>query len=147
MKEQIKVSGKVAFIGQQDAQNVITISLTDAQVEKIQSLIPNFDEFESTPIKEVTDKKTGEISHVFKAHTGFEVNIYETSKNGGCVLSDEITFDDIGRDSRVSIYVTMKDTQYKRKEYVTAYLKDIFVIDFVPYEKYNAFEDDTTEEI
>lgn len=147
MKEQIKVTGTVAFIGNQEDQHVVVINITPEQREKILKLIPNWENYESIPVKEAVDETTGEVSYSFKAHTGFEVGIYEMDSKGKILESDEIEFDAIGRDSRISIYATMKEAQYKRKEFVTAYLKDILVRDFVPFEKYVAFEDDSKEEI
>lgn len=52
------------------------------------------------------------------------------------------TIDDIGPESDVTLYVKLKEGQYRKKKYVSAYLIGIEVHDFKERTIYNPFTDD-----
>lgn len=136
MKEFIKITGTVSFIGVQDGTNNILIDITEEQAKKVLGLCGDYSGYESTPIKIAKDG-----SYKFKAHSNFNIDVYDNNDES------ELAFNEIGKDSKVSIFATLKDGEFKRKKYVTAYLKSVNILDYKEYVKYNPFEDDSQEEI
>jgi len=136
MKESIIVKGTVSFIGIQDGTHNILIDVTEEQAQKILELCGNCAGCESTPIKVSKDGK-----YQFKAHSNFDIDVYD----GG--TESEILFGEIGKDSKVSVFATIKDGEFKRKKYITAYLKSVNILDYKEYVKYNPFEDESQGEI
>lgn len=140
-EKKFKINGTVRFAGvQKDEQGinekqVVTLALTDETLAKVVDAIGDTFGYDANPIKENKEGIT-----YFKAQTSFDVDVFE---NGS---PSDLTLSDIGRDSEVTLFCKLKEVG-KRKKFIVAYLLSVNVIKLVPYEKFNAFEDDDIEEM
>lgn len=142
----LKVKGIVKFAGKQDGKNILSLNITDEQAEKIEvAMIDEFkslSDYESTPIKEDNQDE----SKFLKASSKWAVEVYENGKQS-IDIEDALTFDQIGAGSEVVMFFGIKDQTYRKKKYLTAYLKKVNVLELEESVHYNPFEDDDTEEI
>lgn len=138
-EKRINIRGEVTFAGKDSisGKNVVMMKISD-EVHDIISGICDGD-FEATPLK-VTQE--GEIR--FKAQSAYNVDVYEDG-----VESDAYTLSDIGKGSKVIVNVkfTEQKSKKKKKPFAVAYLSSVNIIDYVPYEKYNPFDDEDAETI
>lgn len=86
------------------------------------------------PIK--TDK---EGNAYFKASSNFPVQVQHLEKG--------YTFDDIGKGSEVTAYVSFKEGVYQRRKYVSAYLIGVDVHSLTVKEETECFDSDDFQEI
>lgn len=136
-----KVTGYVRFAGtsrDDKKKNVVTLELTKERAEEL-TLKLGLDEkkYNGIPIKTTED---GEI--YLKATSGFNVPIYE-----GAAPSDIIDLADIGKGSKVQLFIGIGETKYKNKLYQVAYLKSVSLIDLVEPVDFNPFDSDEVEEV
>ena len=136
-----KINGTVRFAGLQtdkqgNERQVVTLTISDDSIKKIEALIGDNATYSSTPIKE---SEKGEV--YFKAQTQFEVVMYSNGE------LDNIPLDEIGRDSDVTLFCKFKEQKVKRDTVLVACLLSVNVINLVPYEAFNAFESDDIEEM
>lgn len=146
----IKVlTGKVLFAGiNNDGKHVTQLEITDELskklVERLQ-LKGIEDGMDSNPIK-IDDE--GVIS--FRSYSKFKVPIFVNSEEQLDSDEDATKITDIGQDSVVQISFKLEEIAYPpkrpRSHHQVAYLQSINVIDLVPFERYNAFEDSEVEE-
>jgi len=133
-KKNYVVKGSVAYAGfnEEDSRNIITLAISKERAEILNKALSfDGDKFTATPIKE---NEAGEL--IFKATSKFEVEISEDGKES------DIKITDIGKNSDVELYIGIGESRFKGKTYQVAYLKAINILDFVPFEKFNAFADD-----
>jgi hypothetical protein len=128
-----KMSGKVIFAGNsvEDGKHVVTLEILPEQVDKVKELIGDMFKYDATPLK--TNENTGEI--YFKASSKFDVPIYEHGKE-----TDELALSDIGKGSEVELFFGLGESSYKRSDFSVAYLKSVNVLKFVPFTKFNPYD-------
>lgn len=136
-----KINGTVRFSGTQtdkqgNERQVVTLTISDDSLKKITELIGDPTCYSSTPIKE---SEKGEI--YFKSQTQFDIGMYSKGS------PDDFPLDEIGRDSDVTLFCKFKEQKVKRDTVLVAYLLSVNVLNLVPYEPFNAFEDDDIEEM
>ena len=129
----IKAHGivKLAIKREDSGDQTILIEVTPEEVERIKKLAEIDDKCDN-PIKFGTEEDDGKL--FFKAHTKYDVDIYENAE-----ITEEVAFTDIGCGSEVELAVTVKDGNYKGKKYQSAYLKAVNILNFVQAEEYNPF--------
>lgn len=134
-----KVTGEVSFSGQQtgesDDKQAVLLTITEERARELtEKLALKGTEagFTYNPIKINDD---GEF--FFKTSSKYPVEIYDDRGN----IDEDTTLDDIGKGSEVQLFVSIGEGKYKNKQYQTAYLKGVRVINLVPYEKFNPFAD------
>ena len=138
----LRITGKVLFSGidRESKKNVVTLRVEPIVIEKLQEKMGDVSKYRHTPIK--TNEETGE-SYI-KASSQFEFDIFKLDRKGDLFESD-YKIQEIGKDSIVRIAVQIKETKYGKDWSLVAYLQGIIVKEFVPYVKYNPFEDDLVE--
>ena len=137
MNKNFKITGDVSYCGKSnndDDRIVVMLKVNDTQIERLQSLFGDIDDYDGIPLKEA---ENGEI--LFKMSSKFDVTLYD---NGVIADEDELTVDDIGKGSRVQCFFGLGDSTYKRRKFKVAYLKSINIIDLVESSKFNPFTDE-----
>lgn len=132
------ITGKVTFAGTNEGVNSVTIEITEEQFDWLTNKIGNTEDYDSLPIK--YDEEKDEYS--CRAHSKYDVKVLTEESD-----DEEIKFDEIGKGSEVQLAVTFKEGKFKRKEFVTGYLKAVKVIELVEREEYNPFEDEELDSI
>ena len=130
-KKNYVVKGEVAYAGfnEEDGKNIITLALTDERAkELIEKLEMDDSKYAGIPVKENDE---GEKS--FRASSKYEVAIKEDGEES------DINIKDIGKGSEVEIHVGIGESTFKKKTFQVAYLKAINIIEYVPYEPFDAF--------
>lgn len=126
-----KVTGKVFLnyvIGEKD--RVIYLEITKETYEK---LAEEIDTKIDNPLKLGFEDTDGR--YFFKAKTSFNVNVYENAELSGIDISE------IGNESEVTLDVKIVEGKFKNKKYVSAYLKNINILDYKESVPYNPFLD------
>ena len=140
-EKKFKINGTVRFAGIQkdeqglDEKKIVTLTLSDETLAKVIELMGDTFGYDATPVKENKEGIT-----YFKAQTSFDVDVFEKG------VPSDLSLSDIGKDSEVTLFCKLKEVG-KRKKFIVAYLLSVNVLELVPYEKFNAFDDDDIEEM
>lgn len=136
MNKNYRITAYVNYAGKSNNdsdKNVIILSLTDEQIDRIKKLIGDESKYDATPLKETDD---GEI--LLKLASKFDVDIYD---DGVLVDEDDIALANIGKGSKVQCFFSFGDTSYKRKNFKVGYLKSVNILELVESTKFNPFDD------
>lgn len=133
IKLNMYVHGKVRFAGidnNDSDKQVMTINLDEKEEKRILSLLEGID-CEHNPVKY---SDFGDC--YFKAGSKYGCKIYE----GGEESQDIDSLESIGKDSVVSVYVTVKPVTYRKKTSLVAYIKGVNILEYVEPEEFNPFD-------
>lgn len=136
-KNNFKITGIVSFCGKsrEDEKNVVILELNETQIDALEKLFEG--DYESTPLKVTDDDRT-----VLKCASKYDVPVYDDGYE-----TDEITIADIGKGSKVQLFVGVGEQVYKRKKFLVCYLKSINVKELVEKTTFNPFVDTGIDEI
>lgn len=132
-KTKLKLSTVIEkhYYSEDDDRHTFLLRLEGKQADKIEDVIAESNmsfSGDSYPVKESDGK------HVLKASSKYVFPIKG--------LPSGYTIDDIGAGTELFAYVTMKEGQYGRKKYVSAYITAMDIRRFVEKEETTPFEDD-----
>lgn len=136
----VLVSGIVRsnFMDKETGKRVIAISISPKVAEFIEDRITSLGmrwHGDHYPIK--TDTDSGELYLSCKSKYDIQFD---------CAVRDT-TIDDLGRDSTVAVRCIISEGVNQRKPFVSAYVIAVTVKDFHEREIYDAFSDDSFEEV
>lgn len=141
----VKIGGKVYFAGvnrDNEKQFQILLEINDEKISKLNSLIKDFDSYNFTPVKMGSDENPRTKGKIFfKASSIYDVPVYDENGNE----TDGYDLTEMGQGSDVTLFVNIKETKYKGKKGLVAYLSKIRVNDFIEREPFNPFENDDDE--
>lgn len=131
----MKLSGIVNYIGvntEEDSLRTILMLEPDApSLAKMEELLETKENYYSVPLKEGTGDNLGKT--LIKCQSKFNVKMFENAEES------DMEIEEIGRESSVEVDVAIKETTYKRKKCLVAYLGAINVVDLVEPTTYNPF--------
>lgn len=135
MKDAVKIKFrtivKKAFYDDETKKLTLNLEITSDLAENIEdALVHNGLEWsgDKYPIKETDGGLILKTSSMFAPAV----------KN----MPSGFTYKDIGAGTELTAYLNLKEGEYRRKKYVSAYLSGVDVHSFEPAESYNPFEDD-----
>lgn len=131
VKVKIRSTVKKAFYDEETKKLTLNLEITSYVAETIEDLlVHNGLEWsgDKYPIKETDDGLVLKTSSIFAPAV----------KN----LPSGFTYKDVGAGTELTAYINLKEGEYRRKKYVSAYLSGMDVYRFEPSEAYNPFEDD-----
>lgn len=135
--DNFKIKGTVHFAGYAEARDDrkkkrMVIKINAGQHEAVMNTyLSDADNYESIPVK--LDEENGIL---LSASSQFDVKVYESGE------TTELTFDDIGKGSEVTLFINFDERTYKRHNYCVANLKAIDILNLVDPVDFNPFESD-----
>lgn len=131
----MKLSGIVNYVGinsEEDSRRTILMLEPDIEsLNKMDELLKTKENYYSVPLKEGSGNNEGKL--LIKCQSKFNVKIFENAEES------DIEIEEIGKESTVDVDVAIKETTYKRKKCIVAYLTAINVVDLVEPTAYNPF--------
>lgn len=137
--EYLNITGIVKYNVRRDGDTAFLIMVSDEAAEKLKAFMAA--DCNDVPLKEQEDG-----TMCFKAHSKFNIKVYD----GGVRIEDEDDaeeiLDRIGAGSNVTLNVKFGEGKYKGRKYQTAYLCGLNINDLVDREEVNPFAEDETIE-
>lgn len=136
VKIKLKTTVKKSFYDEETKKLSLNLLLSDEMAEKIEDeIIKKGLEWsgDKYPIKESGD------GIILKASTVFPP--------ASAHIPSGYTYSDIGAGTELTAYISLKEGEYRRKKYVSAYLSGVDVINFEPVDLYSPFDDESFSEI
>lgn len=122
------VKGTVFLNYKRDEANILYVEISE---DTHKALASEIDITIDNPLKCGFDDTEGK--EFFKCKSKYNVGVYNNGEPSGLHLSE------IGRGSVVEVDVKILEGKFKGKKYVSAYLKNINVLELVEAEEYNPF--------
>lgn len=141
----LKINGKIYFAGmdRDDKDKLqVLLEIDNSKVDKLCTVVPGFDSYDFVPVKTGSaDNERTKDKIFFKASSKYDVKIYDERGEE----TEDIDITELGAGSDVTLFVNIKESEYKRKKGLVAYLSQIKVNEFVEKTAYNPFESDDDE--
>lgn len=135
--EYLNINGIVKYNVRRDGDTAFLITLSDTAAEKVAEYMSA--DCADTPLKPQEDGTT-----CFKAHSKFNIKVYDSGTLIEYEDDAEEILDSIGAGSDVTLNVKFGEGKYKGRKYQTAYLCGINVNKLVERTDVNPFEEDET---
>lgn len=126
----------VKYAKEEDGKSFLSASITaDQQKDIFEKIIEEFGEDAAAEAKWIPAKESDESGLYVKAQTSYRVNFYEDGVESDTVSS----VDELGKGAVVDIYISIRESKFRRDKGFTAYLSAVNVHKFGDTEKFNPF--------